>query len=360
MVDYLLEQGLISRSTLVRGEVTVQLASRRNHNFAVRVVPGASYFIKQGVDAGTTQTLEHEADFYQLLHAQSGRSPLCARVPRLVHFDASRSILVIELISGARDLSDFRRSSRAPNITITRQLGKSLAALHQLPASRMPTRVAVPTVFRFSDLQLSDLRELSAGSLELFALAQRFEGYNRHLRELGQEWGARAVVHGDVRGENCLIQSNSKPRQPKRLWLIDWELAGMGDPGWDIGSVFADYLADWTTSIPIADGLPVESMPMLARRPLNSIQPALRAFWSAYNSSVQTDDRSTREDLLMRSTRFAAARLSQYAFEQSQLTSEVSGTAVCLMQLAWNMLRRPSDAIIWLLGLRGPTGRAAA
>lgn len=43
---------------------------------------------------------------------------------------------------------------------------------------------------------------------------------------------AKCIVHGDCRDENFLINDDE-------IYLIDWEYAGYGDPGFDIGTYIA-------------------------------------------------------------------------------------------------------------------------
>jgi hypothetical protein len=47
---------------------------------------------------------------------------------------------------------------------------------------------------------------------------------------------ARCVIHGDIRQENWLIDDRE---QDGLLKFFDWELAGSGDPAWDLGSLVA-------------------------------------------------------------------------------------------------------------------------
>jgi aminoglycoside phosphotransferase (APT) family kinase protein len=55
------------------------------------------------------------------------------------------------------------------------------------------------------------------------------------VEEAGNAWSARAPIHGDVKWDNVLARR--EPSGAWRLWLIDWELAGWGDPGWDVAGL---------------------------------------------------------------------------------------------------------------------------
>jgi hypothetical protein len=53
----------------------------------------------------------------------------------------------------------------------------------------------------------------------------------------------------------------------------------------------------------------------------------------------------------MRATRYSAARLIQTAFEQMQMSIQIMGNTICLLQLSLNILRRPQETIVHLLGI---------
>ena len=67
---------------------------------------------------------------------------------------------------------------------------------------------------------------------------------------------------------------------------------------------------------------------------------------------------ANRDEWLLRSVRYAGAKLVQAAFEQTQAQTHLTSTALCMLQLSFNILQRPLDAAIHLLGI--PMGRRQA
>jgi len=57
------------------------------------------------------------------------------------------------------------------------------------------------------------------------------------------------------------------------------------------------------------------------------------------------------DTFLIRSVRYAGARLVQTAYEQGQTSSLLTSNIVVLLQLALNILQRPADAAFALLGI---------
>lgn len=172
----------------------------------------------------------------------------------------------------------------------------------------------------------------------------------RSLDELREGWRTETLIHNDIKWDNCVIFARPSSKRKTRLKIVDWEVAGMGDPCWDIGSVFSNYLSFWLLSIPITGENPPDRFIELARYPLESMQPAMRSFWQSYVRYMELDA-ATSGEWLLRAIKYGAARLVQTGYEQMQMSIHLTGNVVCLLQLGLNILQRPQEAIVHLLGL---------
>jgi hypothetical protein len=88
----------------------------------------------------------------------------------------------------------------------------------------------------------------------------------------------------------------------------------------------------------------------LAQFPLERMQPAIRACWRAYVEGFPWRASEAGERLL-RAVRYAGARLAQTAYEQMQVSTRLTGNAVCFLQVSLNIMTRPHEAAVHLLGL---------
>ena len=77
---------------------------------------------------------------------------------------------------------------------------------------------------------------------------------------------------------DCTRSGGSGPR----VQFVDWEMAGVGDPCWDAGTVFSECLSTWLRSTPVTRETPPEDFLPLAGFPLRRMQPAMRSFWRSY------------------------------------------------------------------------------
>jgi hypothetical protein len=87
--------------------------------------------------------------------------------------------------------------------------------------------------------------------------------------------------------------------------------------------------------------------------PLSLLHPAARAFWQAYRTSSQLDADASGA-FLLRSMRYAAARLAQGAYELSLTQQQAPNVAMAMLQLAANILTDPREASLHLFGIPAP------
>jgi aminoglycoside phosphotransferase len=342
IAHYLLSLGLVKPRDVVEEDFTVVDASRRNCVFLAGTRAGPTYVVKQARPR-TAHTLAHEAAVLGVL----ARAPeLAGQVPTAVHHEAEAARLVLSTPGGARDWSDHH--GRFPRVP-ARILGRVLAALHRLPLDGIPG--LPPGVDRMWGLSLPEpshelLLDLSAGAQDLVARLQASQTLCDRLNEVREVATDGALVHGDLRWENCLAVARPGSRRRTRVLLVDWELAGAGAAGFDVGTILHEYLCAWVGSIPIVEPADPGRLVARARHPLRRMQPAMQAFWSAYRLA------SPRRPTLRRVVELAAVRVLQTAVEHAQRRAAPSAHVVTLMQLTDNMLRHPDDAALTLLGLR--------
>jgi len=344
IAHYLLSLGLVKPQDVIEEDLSVVDASRRNCVFLVATSDGPTYVVKQATPR-SARTLAHEAAVLRVL---ADATELAGQVPTVVHHEPEAARLVISTPGGARDWSDHHGTGRYPRIP-PRVLGRALAALHRLPADAVED--PPPGLDPMWGLSLPEpsralLLDLSAGAQDLVARLQASEAVCDRLRELRDAGSDGALMHGDVRWENCLAVAPRGSRRRTRLLLVDWELAGPGAAGYDVGTVIAEYLRSWVGSIPIVEPADPGRLVARAGHPLRRMQPAMHAFWSAYRLA------NPRPPELRRVVELAAVRLLQAAVERAQDLATPSAHVITLVQLADNMLRRPDQAALGLLGLR--------
>ena len=361
LVHYLMARGLVTPESVVDGDFQVVDMSRRNHNLQVMRKHSPGLFVKQVQewDATSAETLRREATCYWLAGSDPDFAALAAMMPRYHLYDATRQVLVLELLADAESLGEHhRRVGRFP-LEIAERLGTLLGTYHrdvggrrrELPEDGVFPR-AVPWVLSVHFHNPSHFGPVSAGVQQLLGIVGRYPEFHRALDELRGEWRVDALVHGDMKWENCVVPRTDDPAEAAAgLKIVDWELADIGDGCWDVGAIFQAYLTYWILSMRIpAEQVRPERLQQLADFPLEQMQPAIAAFWEAY-ARTRGASGAEAETLLLRAMRYGAARMIQTAWEYLTYSPQLTANALCMLQVSINVLTRPHDAVEHLLGI---------
>ncbi len=340
---YLLSLGLVKPRAVVDEGLAVVDASRRNCVFLVTTAAGPTFVVKQA-RPGTAATLAHEAAVLRVLAA----GDLADRVPAVAHHEPDAGRLVLRTPGGARDWNEHHAAGRfSPGSA--RILGRTLAILHALPpdgVGALPAGTDRMWALSLPDPPRALLLGLSSGALDLVARVQASRSLCVRVGVLRGAHIEDALVAGDLRWDNCLAVARAGSQRRTRLLLVDWELAGRGAAGCDLGTILAEYLRVWIGSVPIADPADPGRLLPWAGHPLSRMRPAVQAFWAAYCRA------SPGDPSIRRVIELTAVCLLQPAVEQARGLATPSAHVMTLVQLADNLLRSPERAADLLLGLR--------
>jgi len=325
---YLLARGLVGRRSIVDGTLRIADATSRNRNFRVSGARGESLLLKQAIVADSAESLANEAALYRRLAAAGGA--LAAALPRLHGFDEQRGLLILEWIADGEDLYRHHAGRARCSLALARALGRVLATLHAVAPDDEELRRDAPWVLSLHRPRLEALRYLNAPSIALIRAIQRDTAFARGLDDLRDGWRVEALVHRDVKWANCIVT------RPAAITLVDWEMAGWGDPALDVGSALGELL-----------GWRLRARPDALDR---EVEPAIAAFWHAY-AGARRLDAAPAGALLERAAQFAAARLVQSAYEKTQETGRDSERAARAVTLARELLLAPRAACVERLGI---------
>ncbi len=398
VLPYLVERGLVDVAEILDEQVSVTDASRRNSNFQVRRANGDGYLLKQAVEGAldAERTLAVEATFYRFCEEDPRGEALRRVVPRLRAYVPEEALLVTRFIDGAEPLWKALRGAGSglagepPNPGPAGLVGEPPKPPAQPvslgeppnprgvprrdgPAARARARHAPrgavasrrSPVIRGSPLPCPRhppwilwahkpgpdvFATLSGAGVQTLRILQNMGELRRHLDELRRDARCEALVHGDVKSDNVLVSREGGEGGEAWLCLVDWELLHFGDPAWDVGGAFFDFLQFWITSMPIAPGKSPAELMAEARSPLDRIQPAIRGFWSTYCSLTGLAAGGARA-FLSRAARFCAARLVQGAYEHAQDAPLLSNVGVMMLQVAAHVFARPEAAAKHLFAL---------
>jgi 5-methylthioribose kinase len=346
---YLIDAGLLDPRDVVDNELTIIDASRRGRNFKLRR-GGGGLFIKQigSWNAQSMALLRREAVCYRLAQDQSRFPGLAELVPRLLHYDEARHTLVMELLPDAENLTERAMRRGIFPVKEATMLGRTLGGYHshQDRAGVGDGDLAVfPRMLPWI-LTLTELpdQHTSAAATQMVRMVKEETSFGTLMLALRDGWRRADLIHGDMKWDNCVVCGDGTSMR-----VVDWELADFGDARWDVGGIFQSYLSFWAVTLGGEPGICAEQLAASGPYSLASMQPAIRAFWQAYTERLELGPDAER-DWLARSLRYAAARMVQTAYEHAIGAAALTAEVVRLLQISFNILNRPGEAVRDLLG----------
>lgn len=330
-VDHLVDLGLLSVGRIVSKGITVHDRSSRCRTFLVRT-SGSGFVLKQGTNSETVVSVSNEAEIYQALAMQNPD----VSIPRMYSFTGGH--LVTECVAGAslheRIVADgTARAERAEDVA------SILARIHRLDVDFDLIRPARPSpAFLLADPPLLALSYHSNGTHQLTRHIQSDAHLVTGLRKLHNRWRGSHLIHNDVRPENLI------ERPDNDLVVIDWELAGMGDPRWDISALIADHLINFLEDAETWT-LPEDRRAAVSASKLADLHHICRVILERYRAEGGPATHPT--DLV----EWVAGRLVLTTMERCTMTSSVTASCRHLLQVAANLFQRPEAGAQIFLGV---------
>jgi aminoglycoside phosphotransferase (APT) family kinase protein len=315
------------RGALVTGVV---LLPQRSLCLRVRFADGRRVVVKRALPAAggaPRGSVAHEATVVARLH------PLGLPVPRPVS-TAGTAVLVTE-DAGPDTLADRRTAAGGTAADWAEAVGRALAAVHtgvtpaRLPLSDPARRLLCTWTAVRSGLP-------SSTAVDRFARHLRLAGTTELLEEAVAQWAPACLVHGDVRAANVVCGPD--PDLPRPLVLVDWEVAGHGDPRWDVGCLVGDLLTAWVDGLDVDAGDEFSDWSATAPVPFAAVAAEVRALTAAY-AAVRPVTPGDRRQWL----RYAAFPLVQRACASAGDGPDLSPRARACLLLAGRLLHRPDS-----------------
>jgi len=345
---YLVERGLLPSEALAR-EVIVKDVSRRNRNFRV-LTRDVGFMVKQARAVRDIPMLRREASCYEMARSDAELSRL---MPALLSYDVQANILVTKLTSNAESLAD--RNKRIGDISpiFGEKLGEAMGRHHARTASAFesaevlpPFPRRVPYVLNIAALAHKGWRYLGPMAPRVSELIQRRPNAERVLDAFRGQWRRDCLMHGDVSWENVIV--SSAPAPASNLLIVDWEMADIGDSGWDVGVVLRSFLAAWSLAYQAGrDQREVAAGP--APPSVQAVRALTLAFWTGYARARGFDSVRSRLEL-ERGMQFAALQMVFVALEFGRPKPELHPSAIEAVDAALSLFQDPRRPVQSLLG----------
>ncbi|NEJ20695.1 phosphotransferase [Rhizobium leguminosarum] len=268
------------------------LEFRRTHssNNVVSVLAGGSpiYFIKEGPDL---ERARREIFVYKGF-AEKGFSEIA---PLMVLCQDETNTLVLKAVQGPT-LHEKLISQAGQFENLCTRGAIPLAKLHALSVDRSQVGALsreIPWILSRQEIS-SRITPSNEAAAEVLGFLAENPMLIRAAEGAKEGWNEEGVIHGDVRLSNLVIDQNESVK------LIDWELAGLGPPEYDLGSLMASS---------IFSAMFFGRTQLASKRNQDLLDETTASYRSVHSS------RSISQQMLIDN---AAVRFTQYLFEFAQ------------------------------------------
>ncbi len=306
----------------------VQLVDRSmSHTSYVVSIGGERRFFAKLADPVRSQgrTLAAEAAVYRLARSHPA---LAATMPRCWLVTDDETLIVLDAVTPPPvDASWSVTGPLADGAGVDEVLGaygELLARIHSVRPAPFGER---PWLLEALEQEWHRDPNQPPAVRELFRDVAGRPAFRRGFAEARRAWQATALIHGDLRWANLLTDAEAGGK----LLLVDWELACVGDPAWDLGSAMVDVLGAAVVSSgrpPAMPGLLDLTLPLLA----------------GYREEARMEPDGWRR-LIERSLRLGGVRLVQSLGEHGHMGAESLATVYpLLLPLSAELLQRAPTA----------------
>lgn len=288
----------------------------RSHQVVRVTAPdGRAVIVKQPTpDARQSgRSLDRELYVYRLA---GWMDALSKTLPAPLLIDETRQLLVCESFAFERKWPDVMGIEPLSAPGVAKQLGQAMAGWHRATKDIALEPSPAPGILYIAD-SIETALEGRSGSAQAFmrSIAADPE-LSEALREGAEVYQSACLIHGDIRPDNWVVM---RDKVPIILKVFDWEMAGLGDPAWDVGSACAESIIQvirtGLSAIPDATGWPPHAA--------STVREFLCAY-AAAEGGIDASDSATWDRVAL----LAVARLLHVASEWAEYSYDIDGGGV--------------------------------
>lgn len=338
-VQLLGQLGALDLRSMLDQEITVRDVSRRCRCLIVQG-PETAWVVKQGANAETLESVANEARAYRALID----TPLTASIPRYRFHDPATGVLIIEFVEGLTPQEHEIGRPPRDRAQYAYELGGLLAQVHRLPLNGFASQLP-PRVLSCHRPSLESIEFHSAASLRALAIVQRNAQLSAALDSVRDDWTPTAFSHNDLRGDNIIVRERTG-----KIAIIDWEMASISDPRWDLSALLAERLVGWLNDPELWLSDSESGGHAAAVTGLTHLHLFTRFLLAGYTQGSNIEASPFTPTAGTPAARWIAARLVQAAIEHCHQQALISPLAEQILQIAANMSARPAEAARFFFG----------
>lgn len=350
--QYLNKRQLINGEAVVKGHFMVHPVKTRNNIMKIIMEPENSLFVKQmEKDLVTTNLFLREISAYNFFKNNNEFSAIGSAIPELLDYDDDHNIMVTQLLYNSQNLYEYYAITKNFDLNLAREQAAILSSFHIMPNNETDTGMfpkMLPWILQLDQHNADQFFVNNEASTNIISLIKQNHVIQDTLINLALSYKFTHLIHGDIKWINLLITKDEKGFSQK---LIDWELADIGDPMWDVAGLMQSYVSAWLLGFdnndPTGYKLPEHMQPY----DIKNTQSSAKAFLYEY-ISLQKYPEYYHTEFLIRIIQLTAARIIQTSLEGITYHSKIEANNMRCIQLAFNIMNDPITALDELFNIK--------
>lgn len=237
---YLIENGLIAENESIEpvllggGAINhITRVKTKNRSFVIKQAEENAKFKKDIILSQKRVTTERNAIVAFAVRTHS------RHIPKILHFDKEEALLIMEEIPETYEMLTYSLLLGDVNNEIARKIGIFLAQCHSSTYHDKKLKEIFPITEMVTKLKIGLFHKEFMDSVEN-------QTSKRNIQSVIDRYFINKIVlvHGDVLPKNILVNGNN-------FYFLDYEIAHVGDPAHDIGTIIAHYLLPAIINYPV-------------------------------------------------------------------------------------------------------------
>ena len=348
ITHYLLDKGFLDPGLFISGDYILTQTMSRNSIFRVEHQNKTGLFVKQLINQDTSNSylLQKDATCHYVIHKSELYQDVAKYIPKYYGYDLNHNILVTEYFPNTKSMHEIIYQKKEFSDEHAKKLAAILASFHFDITKEVDNNTSlqffsgmVPWILNIGTIDPSNNTNGSNNSNSVVVEIQKHPELVKKIEKVAAQWERYSLIHGDIKWMNFIVSHDEKDMK-----LVDWEIADLGDPLWDVAGVLQSYLISWVLSFNNNVAQYHQKISGTEFLSLETVLPAIKVFWDAY-ALLQNFTKEEKDHKIIKAVSYMAVRMIQTAFESNMFEPKVSSNSMRIIQFCDHILSNTENIV---------------
>ncbi|EDP98299.1 phosphotransferase [Kordia algicida OT-1] len=338
ITHYLLDKGFLEPTSFMSGDYMLTQIQSRNSIFKIQQQQEKGLFVKQLItqDATNSYLMQKDATSHYLIHQSDLYKETATHIPDYYGYDPYHNILVTEYFANTKNVHEITYKNKKLSKSLAVKMAHILASFHfditeniKENSSLQFFSKQIPWILNTGQLLNSNPKGITNS---VIAEIYKHQDLVKKIEKVASQWETTSLIHGDIKWMNFIVMPNNED-----VKLVDWEIADLGDPLWDVAGVFQSYFSAWVLSFNSQNIQQHQQMQGTEFLTIEAITSVVKVLWDTY-ASTQKFTASQSKEKLIKTLSYMSVRMVQTAFENNMAQKQINSNSVRILQFCNHIL----------------------